>query len=96
MCLIVFFSPQVRKCGVVEDRHAGEERCSSIFLLSFPGMKLCKLGMARLRRLKRRWRLHPAQVTYAYPKRVDVHWKGEDRYEDEREDDGDLDEPVMY
>eukprot|EP00397_Hematodinium_sp_SG-2012_P058113 GEMP01073250.1.p1 GENE.GEMP01073250.1~~GEMP01073250.1.p1 ORF type:complete len:373 (+),score=58.85 GEMP01073250.1:61-1119(+) len=66
------------------------------FFLEFTNMTLTKATLTRLRRLKKRWGMKPHQVFYAHARRADVHWDFQDEYEDEIEDEGDLDEPVLY
>jgi hypothetical protein len=67
------------------------------FLLRFDRMKETKLVFSRLHKLKRRWRIPKYSPFYAYPVRADIHYKGDEIHDDQREDcDSDLDEPVEY
>lgn len=70
------------------------------FFLEFHDMMQTKNALMRLRKLKRRWRMRTHQTLFAHARRVDVHWDFQDAlglgYDDEKDDDADLDEPVLY
>ncbi|CAD7955923.1 unnamed protein product [Amoebophrya sp. A120] len=69
---------------------------SSGFILEFSNMKLTKACFTRLRRMKRRWQMPASTLLYAYPRTVDVHWAHEKVFADEKEQDVELVEPVVY
>lgn len=80
---------------VARHRIAADNSCA--FFMEFPNMRLVKKSMTKLRRLKRRWRINEAEPFFAYPRRVDIHRHGEDRYDDEDSaGDSEIDEPVEY
>lgn len=72
------------------------DECSAFFL-QFENMERTKRAMARLRKLKWRWRIKREVPFFAYPRRVDVHREDEGTYADEDSgEDSDIDEPVHY
>lgn len=78
-------------------RHHIAADSSSAFFVQFEGMERTKRAMARLRKLKWRWRIKREVPFFAYPRRIDVHREHEDRYDDEDSAaDSDIDEPVQY
>lgn len=70
---------------------------SSAFFVQFEGMERTKRAMARLRKLKWRWRIKREVPFFAYPRRIDIHRECEEAYADEDSAaDSDIEEPVHY
>lgn len=81
-------------------RHPISADQSCAFFMKFEqmeGWSGAKRAMARLRKLKWRWRISRETPFFAYPRRIDVHRASETKYEDEESGgDSDIDEPINY